>query len=268
MSSADCGVQAGSAPDASERQPVTAVPEPGAVVGKITRPDGEIPRADGPADAAGRATATESSGAAPSVRLRRQTSSKPPGALLALAVHRGETGAIEALVREYQDQLLDYALRLLHDEFEAQEVTQDAFLRAHHALTSTYDAERCRTLELRPWLFRIVRNLAYNRLRSERLRQPAPLPAGDAWHEPALRDDPKAEGTLLAGEESRRLELALERLPLQSRELVTLRFLEELSYAEIASLTGGSEVSARGKVFRAVRQLRSLLTNEEWSHAV
>src|SRR5437868_14440770 len=97
------------------------------------------------------------------------------GGSLALAVRGGERGAVELLVRTYQDQLFGYALRLLQDRSDAQEVTQDAFLRAYQALTRRYGEEQCRALALRPWLFRIARNLAYNRRRARRSAQEEPL---------------------------------------------------------------------------------------------
>jgi RNA polymerase sigma factor (sigma-70 family) len=82
---------------------------------------------------------------------------------LALAVRHGRDGALERLVRRHQDELFTYAAGLLRDDADAQEVVQDAFLRAHDALVRRYDDDRCRALRLRPWLFRIVRNVALNR---------------------------------------------------------------------------------------------------------
>src|SRR5512135_2300845 len=87
---------------------------------------------------------------------------------IALAVHQDDDGAVERLVRAYQDQLYSYALRMLRDSFDAEEVTQDAFIRACRTLTASYDPDRCRHLEMRPWLFRITRNLALNRIRARK----------------------------------------------------------------------------------------------------
>jgi RNA polymerase sigma-70 factor (ECF subfamily) len=185
------------------------------------------------------------------------------GSSLALAVHMGERSAVEALVRTYQDQLFGYALRLLQDRSDAQEVAQDAFLRAYHALTQQYGAEQCRNLSLRPWLFRITRNLAYNRRRARRAAREEPLPAADDWHTPALRYEAPGTQGLEALEECARLDRALGRLSRPSREMILLRFIEEMPYAEIALVVGASEASVRGKVFRALRQLRSTLMEME-----
>ncbi len=187
---------------------------------------------------------------------------------LALAVRLARKGAFERLVRDHQDSLFGYALRLVEDPADAEDVTQDAFLRAHRALTCAYDEERCRTLELRPWLFRITRNLALNRLRARRAAREDPLPEADGYHETALRFPSFEEGTLAARERKRELERALGRLGREVREIVQLRYVENLSYAEIAAVAGGSEAAARGKVFRALARLRGHLKQGEACHAM
>jgi RNA polymerase sigma-70 factor (ECF subfamily) len=191
-----------------------------------------------------------------------------PAESLALDVRRGRKGAFERLVQDQQDSLFGYALRLVQDAADAQDVTQEAFLRAHRALTSAYDEERCRTLELRPWLFRITRNLALNRLRQRRAAREEPLPEADGHHESALRFLAFEEGTLAARERKRHLERGLGRLGREAREIVQLRYIENLSYAEIAAVAGGSEAAVRGKVFRALARLRAHLNEEEACHAM
>jgi RNA polymerase sigma-70 factor (ECF subfamily) len=193
---------------------------------------------------------------------------------LAIGVHRRQDGAFERLVERFERPLFNYAQRLLQSTPDAQEVVQDTFLRAHRALTSQYSAERCSVLQLRPWLFRITRNLSNNKRRGKRQELERPLTdalaGGDApasrsyfpdWQVPFLY-------RIEHREELERLDRAIASLPLESRELVALRFIEEMSYAEIAGTTGQSEASLRGKVFRALRQLRDVLSGEETSHAV
>ena len=187
---------------------------------------------------------------------------------LALAVHASEDGALERLVRTYQDPIFGYALRLLRDPFEAQEVTQDVFLRAFRALTSKYDEERSRNLALRPWLFCIARNLARNRRRSRAARAEEGVP--DEPQEliglALVQADPASE--LEAGRQRKLLEWALDRLDGASRELVWLRFFEEMSHREIAAVVGLTESAVRGKVFRALRKLRAALSRAEGRHAL
>lgn len=186
-------------------------------------------------------------------------------AALALGARAGEPEAIERLVQTYQDALYSYALHLLGDADDAREVAQDALARACRALAG-YDEERCRALEPRPWLFRIARNLAANRRRAT--RPAAPLPPPDGWHAPALRDTTWPGQGLVAEEERQGLWRALGTLGQTARDIVLLRFMVELSYAEIAAATGMSEAAARGQVYRALRQLRRALVEQEAGNAM
>lgn len=176
---------------------------------------------------------------------------------LALAVHRNDSGAVECLVTTYQDRLFSYALRLLQDPFDAQEVTQDAFLRACQALTGRYDEKKCGELALQPWLFRITRNLAYSRGSKRRSRKEVPLPDQGGGRDGIPSNPAGGIRDLESSGERKALRTALSSLSLEERELVLLRFLEEMSYAEIATIIGGSDASVRGKVFRALRKLRA-----------
>jgi RNA polymerase sigma-70 factor (ECF subfamily) len=187
---------------------------------------------------------------------------------LALSIHQRIEGAFERMVERFEKPLYNYAQRLLRSEPDAQEVVQDTFLRAHRALTRQYSRERCEGLLLRPWLFRITRNLTHNKRRGlrHRVEQPLSLEAGeDHW---------PAQGQIAflccveQREELLRLERAMASLSLGSRELVLLRFIEEMSYAEIATTVGGSEAALRGKVFRALQQLRDAIEREEATNAM
>ena len=78
-------------------------------------------------------------------------------------------GSFEELVRTFQDRLYSYALRLTARREDAEEVAQDALVKAYRAL-ATYPPERIRGLALRPWLYRITLNTARNRFRGKKLR--------------------------------------------------------------------------------------------------
>ena len=76
-------------------------------------------------------------------------------------------GAFEDLVRSYQDRLFSFALRLTGRREDAEEIAQDAFVRAYRAL-STYPAERIRGMSLRAWLYQITLNVTRNRMRGKK----------------------------------------------------------------------------------------------------
>ncbi len=187
---------------------------------------------------------------------------------LAMSVHKRAEGAAESLVRGYQDQLYSYALRLLRNPMDAQEVTQDAFIRAINALTLQYDTAQCRELSLRPWLYRITRNLAFNRGRARRKSPEVPLEPGSNGHTAALIKAGRQREEVRCDGELEFLDAALGQLNRESRELILLRFMEEMSYDDIGKTVGTTAASARAKVFRALRKLRKILTRMENRNAM
>ena len=185
---------------------------------------------------------------------------------LAVAVHRMEPGAFERLIGRFEAPLFGYAHGILQNTFDAQEVVQDTMIRAHRALTRQYDEARCSTLALRPWLFKTARNLSLNKRRGKSRELEQPLASfddnriGPFLRHPASEAEQKEEFTIL------RRAIAL--LPVEARELIVLRFMEEMSYSDIAKTIGGSEASLRGKVFRSLKLLREALEKKGVAYAV
>lgn len=185
---------------------------------------------------------------------------------LALAVHRCESGALERLIDRFEKSLFTYAHGILQNAFDAQEVVQDALLRAHKALTRQYDEARVATLLLRPWLFKTVRNLCLNRMRSKSRALEAPLDSFDDGRIGPFMAT--ATSDLERREEAEALRRAIALLPVDARELIVLRFMEEMSYGEIAKTVGTSEAALRGKVFRSLKLLREALEKRGVRHAM
>ncbi|MXZ75465.1 MAG: RNA polymerase sigma factor [Gemmatimonadetes bacterium] len=181
------------------------------------------------------------------------------GRCIALEIHRGNRDAVGDLVAAYQDRLFTYAFHMLGGSDDALDVTQEAFVKAFTTLTGKYDAERCRTLEVRPWLYRIVRNLALNRLRSRKRRDDALV---------SMKENLPAQvfdtGNDLARTSA--IRAALTELGRESRELIILRYIEQYTYAEIATVTGSSESALRSKVYRALRKLRKIMEDGPSGH--
>jgi RNA polymerase sigma-70 factor (ECF subfamily) len=185
---------------------------------------------------------------------------------LALAVHRCEAGAFERLIERFEKPLFNYAHGILQNAFDAQEVVQDAMMRAHRALTRQYDEPRVAALMLRPWLFRTVRNLCLNKRRSKRSALEQPL---ESFDDGRLGPFVHLEGSELERkEEIELLRRAMSLLPVDARELIVLRFMEEMSYAEIAKTVGTSEAALRGKVFRSLKLLRDALEQKGVAYAM
>ena len=185
---------------------------------------------------------------------------------LALEVHRRTPGAFERLIHRFENALFNYAHGILQNSFDAQEVVQDAMMRAHRALTRQYDAKRCEELALRPWLFKMVRNLCLNKRRGKRHQLEQPL---ESFDDGRIGPFAKSFGSELEKrEEAEMLRSAISKLPVEARELIVLRFMEEMSYSDIARTVGGSEASLRGKVFRSLKLLRDALEKRGVAYAV
>jgi RNA polymerase sigma-70 factor (ECF subfamily) len=185
---------------------------------------------------------------------------------LAVAVHLREQGAFERLIERFENALYRYAHGMLQNPFDAQEVVQDTFIRAHRALTRQYDQARCAALALKPWLFKTARNLSLNKRRSKTRSLEQPL---ESFSDDRLGPFVQEGGSdLERKQEAELLRRAIALLPVDARELIVLRFMEEMSYGDIVKTVGGSEAALRGKVFRSLRLLREALESKGVAHAM
>jgi RNA polymerase sigma-70 factor (ECF subfamily) len=190
-----------------------------------------------------------------------------PEESLALAVHRCEAGAFERLLDRFEAPLFSYAHGILQNAFDAQEVVQDSMVRAHRALTRQYGESKVASLALRPWLFRIARNLSLNKRRSKTRALEQPLTEFDDGRIGPFVSA-SASPDLEARQEAELLRSAMAGLPVEARELIVLRFMEEMSYADIARTVGATEAALRGKVFRSLKLLRDALEKKGVAYAV
>jgi RNA polymerase sigma-70 factor (ECF subfamily) len=167
---------------------------------------------------------------------------------------------VEELVTTYQDRLYAFARRFTTSAGDAEEVVQDAFVRAYHAL-QRYTPEQRATLALRPWLFTITLNLARNhaRRRSVPVRPLLDLDADTLASDPASQPEQQA----MAASSARELASLVGTLPLRYRVGVVLRHVHGLPYAEIAAITGQPTGTIKANVHRGVALLRQALAIAE-----
>jgi RNA polymerase sigma factor (sigma-70 family) len=165
--------------------------------------------------------------------------------------------AFPALVADHSNRLYTIALRLLGDPRDAEEVAQDALVRAYRAMAG-YPPERTRELRLRPWLASIAVNLAHNRRRRHDDRRP-PMrlePLVDAGFDPADGAALSGPGATARREAIAELAQLLHELPVPVREAVTLRYVDGLSVAETAEALGRPEGTVKAQVSRGLERLR------------
>jgi RNA polymerase sigma-70 factor (ECF subfamily) len=170
-------------------------------------------------------------------------------------------GTFEALVRAYQDRLYAFGLRLTGSPRDAEEIAQDAFIRAYRALTR-YPAERIETLKLRAWLFQVTVNVARNRARTRRLAEVPLISEDGTLDRLAERADDAADGPEQQAErrdEQEQLATVVATLPERYRAAVVLRHIQGLSYQEIAAVLGQPAGTVKSNVHRGVAYLRAAL---------
>jgi RNA polymerase sigma-70 factor (ECF subfamily) len=164
---------------------------------------------------------------------------------------RGESGAFDALVRRYQHTVVNLVMRYVRNPTEAEDIAQDAFIKAYRALSRFRGDSAFYT-----WLYRIAINTAKNSL-AARARNPVQLDSNGSGDEdrPGLEermiDTATPEALALTEEIRATVSAAIDRLPEDLRTAIMLRELEGLSYEEIAKTMDCPVGTVRSRIFRA-----------------
>jgi RNA polymerase sigma factor (sigma-70 family) len=171
--------------------------------------------------------------------------------------------SFEVLVRAHVDRCHAIALRMTGSPQDAEEIAQEALIRAYRALGG-YPADRIRELRVRPWLATIVLNLCRNRARSRPpIAHTSLATLVEAGIEPAAGDDTDPVGLALAGAAGERLARHLAALPARYRIPVVLRHVDDLSYAELAVVLDRPEGTLKSQVHRGLALLRSAMAGTD-----
>jgi RNA polymerase sigma-70 factor (ECF subfamily) len=178
----------------------------------------------------------------------------------------GDRGAFDELVRRYQRQAVAVAYRLLGNNHDSLEVTQDAFLKAYKSLASLQKPEA-----FGGWLLRIVSNLSLNYRRSRKSRKQLPLDdmlgstdsghaetGGSEWM--ARSGDPVR--TLAGQELGDRLQAALKLLPEKQRLAILMFTVDELPQKDVAAALDCSVEAIKWHVFQGRKKLKELLKDQ------
>lgn len=183
---------------------------------------------------------------------------QPTDADIVRRVLAGETDAFSVLVDRYYDRYARYAVRTLGNREDAEEALQDAFLRAYRALPKYREEER-----FAAWLMRILVNTCRTTAARRTVRERPFAAEADA----ALLEERFAvpgAGTEEAHATADLVRRALETLPAEQRETLLLRYTDDLTYEDIAAITGVGVSALKMRVKRAFARLRELLS--EGSH--
>jgi RNA polymerase sigma-70 factor (ECF subfamily) len=167
-------------------------------------------------------------------------------------VQSGDKGAFDALVRKYQHKLVKLVMRYVRNPAEAEDIAQEAFIKAYRALPQFRGDSAFYT-----WLYRIAINTAKNAVVS-RDRSPIEynIDRNDATEESydmqgRMKDSETPEGLVLTDEIRSTVNAAIEALPEDLRTAIVLRELDGLSYEDIAAAMDCPVGTVRSRIFRA-----------------
>ena len=165
-------------------------------------------------------------------------------------VQRGDRRAFDLLVLKYQHKIVNLVMRYVRDPELAQDITQEAFIKAYRALPRFRGDSAFYT-----WMYRIAVNTAKNHLAAQRRR---PMDVELDLQDPEqydlhakLKETDTPEGVTLSNELKKSVELAIAALPEDLRTAIILRELEGMSYEEIAQTMECPVGTVRSRIFRA-----------------
>ena len=181
-------------------------------------------------------------------------------ALIKLA-RAGDPGAFESLVLANQKQVYNLALRMVGNEEDALDISQEAFLKAYTSLEQFRGDSKFSV-----WLYRLTSNLCIDFIRSKKRRPTVSLGYADENDEdqeleiPDLRFSPETE--LEKRELRQQVAAGLEALPAEYRQILILREIHGLSYEEIGQVLSLEAGTVKSRIFRARKRLCGFLSED------
>jgi RNA polymerase sigma factor (sigma-70 family) len=171
-------------------------------------------------------------------------------ATLVAQLQRGDLDALSALYLRHKDPLYTYCLRFGISDAACRDIVQDTFLRVHERVETLQDG-----MAFRPWILTIARHMIFNRERDQHLVF-GEMPDVESEEEGPL-------GTVVRLDESGRIWSCIDALDPLSREMLQLRVEQELSYRDIAAMTGVTEEAVRTRLYRTRKALIEQLYRKE-----
>jgi RNA polymerase sigma-70 factor (ECF subfamily) len=166
---------------------------------------------------------------------------------LILDTRRGNAAAFGELVLRHQTSVFNVCYRILHERADAEDMSQETFLRAHARLHS-FDVER----PFGPWIRRVAANVCLNHLESQKVTV-------ELNDEKDADESQSPQGRLEVRERSEQIRAALASLPANYRAVIELRHYQELSYDEIAAELKIPLSDVKSNLFRARKLLAEKL---------
>jgi len=164
----------------------------------------------------------------------------------------GDTNAFTVLVDRYKDLVFTLALRMVKNREEAEEVSQDTFIKVYNSLNRFKGDSKFST-----WIYRVAYNTCLDRLKKNK-RQEYTV-AIDEYTEHQVKTLENALDALEEQEKQLAIKKCLEMLPSEDSFILTLYYFEELSLDEISKITGLKPNNVKVKLFRSRKKLATIL---------
>ena len=173
---------------------------------------------------------------------------------------QGQDTALEVLVYRYKDKIYTAIYMLVKDKYIAEDIFQDAFLKMIKTMRQGRYSEQGKFL---PWAIRVAHNLCMDHFRKTKQNVPVTLPDGTDLSEllPGLADN--AGEALERRQTHQSVRKLVELLPEEQREVIVLRMYGDLSFKEIADLTGSSINTALGRMRYGLINLRKMIQDRQ-----
>lgn len=181
-------------------------------------------------------------------------------ALAAAYIERDDENAFRTLVERHQERIFGYLLGMVRNREVANDLFQETFLRVISAMRRERGSYERQGRWL-AWVMRIARNSALDHLRRRKKWQDVDNDGEETFWERMPDDMPIADDRLREVEQARLLEVCIRKLPPEQREVVLLRHETDLTFREIADLTGVSINTALGRMRYALINLRRMMSD-------
>lgn len=165
----------------------------------------------------------------------------------------GDRSAFAGLVEKYQGPIFNLAYRMTGSREDADDLTQEIFIRAYQQLQRFDQSKKYFT-----WLYTVGINLIRNHLKKN-ARNVSHLAAVGSALEHHKQEDGRGEGDRLSDDRMIRLEKIIQQLPVDLREAIILKFVQDLTFEEVAAVTGDSLSAVKMRIYRGLEKMKQMM---------